>query len=82
MTPETQGGWRKSSYSGSGDNDCVEVGWRKSSHSGGGDNDCVEVAVAAGAVGVRDSKNTSGPTLAFSPTAWRTYTRSTRAVMP
>jgi hypothetical protein len=64
MTPETQGGWRKSSY------------------SSGGDTDCVEVAVAAGAVGVRDSKNTSGPTLAFSPTAWRTYTRSTRAAMP
>ena len=78
MMPETQGGWRKSSYSGSGDNDCVEVAWHKSSHSGGGDNDCVEVAVSAGAVGVRDSKNTSGPTLAFSPTAWRNYTRSTR----
>ncbi len=64
MTPETQGGWRKSSYSGSGDNDCVEV------------------AFATRAVGVRDSKNTSGPTLAFSPTAWRNYTRSTRAAMP
>jgi hypothetical protein len=60
MTPETQGGWRKSSYSGSGDNDCVEV------------------AFAASAVGVRDSKNTSGPTLAFSATAWRNYTRTTR----
>jgi hypothetical protein len=79
----TQGGWRKSSHSGaSGQNDCVEVGWHKSSHSGGGDNDCVEVAVAASAVGVRDSKNTSGPTLAFSPTAWRNYTRSTPDVRP
>jgi Domain of unknown function (DUF397) len=80
----TQGGWRKSSYSGqSGENDCVEVGWHKSSYSGAsGTGDCVEVAVAAGAVGVRDSKNTSGPTLAFSPTAWRTYTRSTTAAMP
>jgi hypothetical protein len=78
-----QKGWRKSSYSGSGDNDCVEVGWRKSSYSGGsGTGDCVEVAVAPTVIGVRDSKNTSGPTLAFSPTAWRTYTRSTRAVMP
>jgi hypothetical protein len=74
----TQGGWRKSSYSGSGDNDCVEVGWHKSSHSGGGDNDCVEVAVAASAVGVRDSKNVGGPTLAFSAAAWRNYTRSIR----
>ena len=57
----TQGGWRKSSYSGSS-----------------GTGACVEVAVAASAVGVRDSKNTSGPTLAFSATAWRNYTRSTR----
>ncbi len=74
----TQGGWRKSSYSGSGDNDCVEVTfWRKSSYSGGGDNDCVEVAFAASTVGVRDSKNTSGPTLEFSGTAWRNYMRST-----
>jgi hypothetical protein len=57
----TQGGWRKSSYSGSS-----------------GTGACVEVAVAASAVGVRDSKNASGPTLAFSATAWRNYTRSTR----
>ena len=76
MTPETQGGWRKSSYSSGGDTDCVEVGWHKSSYSGGGNNNCVEVAAMARAVGVRDSKNTSGPTLAFSPTAWRNYTRS------
>jgi hypothetical protein len=80
----TQGGWRKSSYSGqSGENDCVEVGWHKSSHSGGsGQNDCVEVAVAASAVGVRDSKNASGPSLAFSPAAWRHYTRSAKTATP
>ena len=35
--------------------------WRKSSHSGGGsDNACVEVALLAGGVGVRDSKNPDG----------------------
>jgi hypothetical protein len=35
--------WRKSSYSGNGNN-CVEVAvWRKSSYSGNG-NECVEVA--------------------------------------
>jgi hypothetical protein len=33
------------------------------------------VALEASAVGVRDSKNTSGPSLAFSPTAWRTFVR-------
>jgi hypothetical protein len=37
--------WRKSSYSGNGGVDCVEVGiaWRKSSHSGNGGGECVEV---------------------------------------
>jgi Domain of unknown function (DUF397) len=58
MTPKSQGGWRKSSYSG-----------------GGTGSACVEVAFEASAVGVRDSKNTSGPSLAFSPTAWRTFVR-------
>jgi hypothetical protein len=51
--------------------------WRKSSYSS--DNpvgSCVEVAFVAEAVGVRDSKNTSGPTLAFPPTAWRSFTAS------
>jgi hypothetical protein len=73
--------WRKSSYSGdSGTNDCVEVSWRKSSHSGdGGTGDCVEVALAATAVGVRDSKNTGGPALAFSPMAWRRFVSPPRS---
>lgn len=69
-------GWRKSSYSGgSGNSDCVEVRWHKSSHSGSsGNGDCVEVAFAAEQVGVRDSKNTEGPRLAFPPAAWRVFT--------
>jgi hypothetical protein len=76
MTPQDRGGWRKSSYSGgSGTGNCVEVNWHKSSHSGAGQTNCVEVAIEASAVGVRDSKNTSGPSLAFSPTAWRTFVR-------
>lgn len=49
--------------------------WRKSSYSGGSDNSCVEVAFDAAQVGVRDSKNVTGPTLAFSPTAWRAFAR-------
>lgn len=49
-------------------------GWRKSSYSGGSTaTDCVEVAFVASEVGVRDSKNTGGPTLAFPTTAWRTF---------
>jgi hypothetical protein len=50
--------------------------WRKSSYSGSsGTGSCVEVAFADSAVGVRDSKNKSGPALAFSTTAWRRFVR-------
>lgn len=61
--------WRKSSLSGEGDN-CVEIAllWRTSSLSGEGNN-CVEVAPAS-EIHVRDSKDPSGPTLAFEPRAW------------
>ena len=47
--------------------------WRKSSRSDGSDN-CVEVAQADdNAVGVRDSKNPTGPVLEFDPTSWRDF---------
>ncbi|WP_256638143.1 DUF397 domain-containing protein [Streptomyces murinus] len=38
--------WFKSSYSSSGDGDCVEVAlnWRKSTYSSGSGDNCVEVA--------------------------------------
>ena len=39
--------------------------WRKSGHSG--DGNCVEVAFVAGAVGVRDSKDQTGPNLEVTP---------------
>ena len=68
--------WRKSSYSG-GNGDCVEVGWRTSSHSG--DNgDCVEVKVETAGVAVRDSKFSTGPTLAFPVSTWRTFLEGSR----
>lgn len=48
--------------------------WRKSSRSNGHGGDCVEVAGnLPGVVGVRDSKDPSGPALIFSPTAWRAF---------
>ncbi|MGV9975144.1 DUF397 domain-containing protein [Nocardia beijingensis] len=48
--------------------------WFKSSHSGGG-KECVEVAhLADGLVGVRDSKNPTGPALVFTPAAWDAFT--------
>jgi hypothetical protein len=52
--------------------------WRKSSRSDGGN--CVEVARADdGTVGVRDSKNLTGPVLEFDPAAWRSFTDDVRA---
>ena len=45
----------------------------KSSFSGGGGSDCVEVTFVQVGVGVRDSKNASGPTLRFGPEAWRAF---------
>jgi len=47
--------------------------WFKSSHSGP-DRDCVEAAFLGGGVGVRDSKNSTGPALIFSPAEWDVFT--------
>ena len=66
--------WRKSSFSSNGGS-CVEVGWQRSSFSVNGDV-CVEVAPVAMGVAVRDSKNISGPTLAFSTSQWRFFARA------
>lgn len=55
-----------------------EVKWFKSSHSSG-QTECVEVAwLSQGRVGVRDSKNTGGPTLVFAPGAWDAFSASLR----
>jgi hypothetical protein len=50
----------------------TDLEWRKSSHSTAS-GDCVEVAVQPQAVAVRDSKNTSGPTLAFPVSGWDAF---------
>lgn len=53
--------------------------WRKSSRSTDGQN-CVEVANdLIGVVGVRDSKDVSGPVLAFDPAVWSTFVRGIKA---
>ncbi|MFJ7338294.1 DUF397 domain-containing protein [Streptomyces sp. NPDC101116] len=49
--------WFKSSYSSSGDGDCVEVA----------------VAPRLDTVLIRDSKNKQGPQLRLSPTAWSVF---------
>ena len=74
--------WRKSSYSGSGGSNCVEVGtlWRKSSYSGNGGADCVEVARSLpDVVAVRDSKDPDGPVLVVSRDEWARFTARLRA---
>ncbi|MQY24435.1 DUF397 domain-containing protein [Nocardia macrotermitis] len=58
--------------------DLPEAHWFKSSHSSG-QSECVEVAwLHDGQVGVRDSKNPTGPALTFSPAEWDTFTASIR----
>ena len=74
--------WRKASYSGDNGGNCVEVGnWRKATYSGDNGGACVEVAGTPGAlVAVRDSKDPVGPTLSFTPPAWRSFLTHARRV--
>lgn len=54
--------------------DLIGARWRTSSRSGSNGGACVEVADnLPGVVGVRDSKDRSGPTLAFAPDSWRAF---------
>ncbi|MEV4240532.1 DUF397 domain-containing protein [Nocardia sp. NPDC049737] len=54
--------------------DLSEAHWVKSSRSGA-TKECVEVAfLDTGIIGVRDSKNPTGPALVFTPTEWDTFT--------
>ncbi|WP_280418666.1 DUF397 domain-containing protein [Nocardia carnea] len=54
--------------------DLSNAAWFKSSRSASG-KECVEVAhLRGGAVGVRDSKNPTGPALVFGPDAWDAFT--------
>ncbi|MBB5913889.1 hypothetical protein BJY24_002756 [Nocardia transvalensis] len=52
--------------------------WFKSSRSGG-NAECVEVAwLAAGHVGIRDSKNPTGQALVFAPGEWDAFSARVR----
>ncbi|MBB4914480.1 DUF397 domain-containing protein [Streptosporangium saharense] len=53
--------------------------WRKSSLSSGDGGECVEVArLNGGHVGVRDSKNVTGPALAFTATGWESFVKGVK----
>ncbi|MER7460472.1 DUF397 domain-containing protein [Micromonospora sp. NPDC126480] len=58
--------------------DLTQATWFKSSKSGPNCDNCVEVAYVTGAVGVRDSKDRSGPALTFSPGGWRAFVTGAR----
>ncbi|MEV7355500.1 DUF397 domain-containing protein [Kitasatospora sp. NPDC088264] len=51
----------------------TELAWFKSSYSGNEGGACVEVAETPGVVHVRDSKDKSGPQLAFEPATWQAF---------
>ena len=57
------------------------MAWRKSSYSGGNGGGCVEVGADAGAgrVLVRDTKDCSGPVLAFRAGDWRRFAARVKA---
>ncbi|WBB72047.1 DUF397 domain-containing protein [Micromonospora sp. WMMD1128] len=54
--------------------DMTGASWRKSTRSGSNGGNCVEVADnLSGVVGVRDSKDPTGPALVFVPESWRAF---------
>ncbi|MEU3570455.1 DUF397 domain-containing protein [Kitasatospora sp. NPDC036755] len=53
----------------------AELAWFKSSYSSNEGAECVEVAETPGTVHVRDSKDKSGPQLAFEPAAWGAFVK-------
>ncbi|WFE31477.1 DUF397 domain-containing protein [Micromonospora sp. WMMD975] len=60
--------------------DLIGARWRTSTRSGSNGGACVEVADnLPGVVGVRDSKDPSGPALTFAPASWRVFVAYTKA---
>lgn len=60
--------------------DLTSAKWRKSSRSNANGGACVQVARnLPDAVAVRDSKDPDGPTLAFAPEQWQSFTSQVKA---
>ena len=67
--------------------DLFRVTWRKSSYSNGSGGSCVEIASlrprndppGTRMIAVRDSKDRSGPVLAFTTGQWRAFIARVRA---
>ncbi|GGM29618.1 MULTISPECIES: DUF397 domain-containing protein [Micromonospora] len=59
----------------------LDQGWFKSTRSSDNAN-CVEVRFTGDTVGVRDSKDRNGPTLAFDDTTWTTFVHTLKTEAP
>ena len=56
---------------------CIDAGWFKSSYSGNGD--CIEIIFQlGGGVLIRDTKDRTGPVLAFTEEEWRAFIAGVR----
>ena len=56
-----------------------DTGWFKSTRSGSGDEFCVEVRITDSTVGVRDSKNQTGPSFIVPTSAWTHFIDTAKA---
>ncbi|WP_422753408.1 DUF397 domain-containing protein [Micromonospora sp. WMMD708] len=60
--------------------DLTGARWRTSTRSGTNGGDCVEVADnLPGIIGIRDSKDPTGPALTVPPTAWSAFVTDLKA---
>jgi len=69
MTAAVKAAWEKHG---------VSAVWQKSTRSGPYSDNCVEVAFVDGAIGLRDSKDPSGPVLLFTPGEWDAFVGGTK----
>jgi Domain of unknown function (DUF397) len=60
-------------------NNLSNARWLKSSYSTGASGNCVEVATMRTEVGVRDSKDRSGPALLFGAVSWSAFVVGVRS---